>query len=110
MHTIEQIPQLPVHARKSWQQYLLDSLLAVVGRRIDRDGDHLCVPPVSNHPEHLDRVPAGGASAGQHARALRIDPGVPGGLSLLRFFPRSTLFYNQVYQMRLDPGVQYLLE
>src|SRR5438270_13251131 len=34
MHTIEQIPQLPVHTRKSWQQYLLDSLLAVVGALI----------------------------------------------------------------------------
>ena len=34
MHTIEQIPQLPVHTRKPWQQYLLDSLLAVVGALI----------------------------------------------------------------------------
>src|SRR5436190_3703055 len=31
MHTIEQIPQLPVRTRKSWRQYLLDSLLAVGG-------------------------------------------------------------------------------
>ncbi len=31
MPTIEQIPQLPVHTRKTWQQYLIDSLLAVGG-------------------------------------------------------------------------------
>src|SRR5260370_42363347 len=31
MRTIEQIPQLPVRTGKSWQQYLLDSLLAVGG-------------------------------------------------------------------------------
>ena len=31
MQTIEQIPQLPVHTRKTWQQYLIDSLLAVGG-------------------------------------------------------------------------------
>jgi K+-sensing histidine kinase KdpD len=31
MHAIEQIPQLPVHTKTPWQQYLLDSLLAVVG-------------------------------------------------------------------------------
>jgi K+-sensing histidine kinase KdpD len=31
MPTIEQIPQLPVHTRKTWQQYLIDSLLAIGG-------------------------------------------------------------------------------
>ena len=31
MRSIEQIPQLPVHTRKTWQQYLVDSLLAVGG-------------------------------------------------------------------------------
>ena len=31
MPTIEQIPQLPVHTRKTWQQYLIDTLLAVGG-------------------------------------------------------------------------------
>jgi K+-sensing histidine kinase KdpD len=31
MHTIEQIPQLPVHTEKYWQRYLLDSFLAVAG-------------------------------------------------------------------------------
>ena len=34
MPTIEQIPQLPVHTRKTWQQYLIDSLLAVGGSLI----------------------------------------------------------------------------
>ncbi|HLI08222.1 MAG TPA: DUF4118 domain-containing protein [Ktedonobacteraceae bacterium] len=34
MHTIEQIPQLPVPAKRSWQYYLLDSLLGVVGSLI----------------------------------------------------------------------------
>ncbi len=34
MRTIEQIPQLPVRTGKSWQQYLLDSLLAVGGALI----------------------------------------------------------------------------
>src|SRR5690348_128006 len=29
MSTIEQIPQLPVHAEKHWQRYLIDSLLAI---------------------------------------------------------------------------------
>jgi len=31
MRDIEQIPQLPVHTKKNWQQYLIDSLLAVGG-------------------------------------------------------------------------------
>src|SRR5690348_8692811 len=31
MRAIEQIPQLPVSEGKSWQQYLLDSLMAVGG-------------------------------------------------------------------------------
>jgi K+-sensing histidine kinase KdpD len=31
MQTVEQIPQLPVRAVKSWQQYLVDALLAVAG-------------------------------------------------------------------------------
>ena len=31
MRAIEQIPQLPVHTEKHWQQYLIDSLLAVGG-------------------------------------------------------------------------------
>jgi K+-sensing histidine kinase KdpD len=31
MRTIEQIPQLPLHTRKSWRQYLVDTLLAVAG-------------------------------------------------------------------------------
>ena len=31
MPTIEQIPQLPVRTRKTWQQYLIDSLLAIGG-------------------------------------------------------------------------------
>ncbi len=31
MSTIEQIPQLPVSTEKNWQQYLIDSLLAVGG-------------------------------------------------------------------------------
>lgn len=31
MRAIEQIPQLPVRTAKSWQQYLLESLMAVVG-------------------------------------------------------------------------------
>src|SRR2546421_6969743 len=31
MHTIEQIPQLPVHTEKYWQRYLIDSFLAVAG-------------------------------------------------------------------------------
>ncbi|HEY6408071.1 MAG TPA: DUF4118 domain-containing protein [Ktedonobacteraceae bacterium] len=31
MRTIEQIPQLPVRTEKHWQQYLIDSLLAVGG-------------------------------------------------------------------------------
>src|SRR5947207_1359793 len=31
MHTIEQIPQLPVRTEKHWQRYLLDSFLAVAG-------------------------------------------------------------------------------
>src|ERR1700746_645311 len=31
MRTIEHIPQLPVPMEKRWQQYLIDSLLAVVG-------------------------------------------------------------------------------
>jgi two-component system sensor histidine kinase KdpD len=31
MHTIEEIPQLPGRARKSWQQYLLETVLAVGG-------------------------------------------------------------------------------
>jgi K+-sensing histidine kinase KdpD len=31
MRNIEQIPQLPVHTEKHWQQYLIDSLLAVGG-------------------------------------------------------------------------------
>src|SRR5437763_6671247 len=31
MHTIEQIPQLPVHTEKYWQRYVLDSFLAVAG-------------------------------------------------------------------------------
>src|SRR5260370_3262109 len=31
MREIEQIPQLPVRTQKSWQQYLIDSLLAVGG-------------------------------------------------------------------------------
>src|SRR5260370_31558780 len=34
MRTIEQIQQLPVRTGKSWQQYLLDSLLAVGGALI----------------------------------------------------------------------------
>jgi len=29
MRDIEQIPQLPVRTEKHWQQYLIDSLLAV---------------------------------------------------------------------------------
>ncbi len=31
MHTIEQIPQLPVRTEKHWQRYLIDSFLAVAG-------------------------------------------------------------------------------
>ena len=31
MHTIEQIPQLPVRTEKHWQRYHIDSLLAVGG-------------------------------------------------------------------------------
>ena len=31
MHTIEQIPQLPMRTEKHWQRYLIDSLLAVAG-------------------------------------------------------------------------------
>src|SRR5713226_4122289 len=31
MRAIEQIPQLPVHREKSWQQYLIESLMAVGG-------------------------------------------------------------------------------
>lgn len=34
MRAIEQIPQLPVSAKKSWQDYLLDSLMAVGGSLI----------------------------------------------------------------------------
>ena len=34
MRTIEQIPQLPVQTKKHWQQYLIDSLLAVAGALI----------------------------------------------------------------------------
>jgi len=34
MHTIEQIPQLPVQTKKHRQQYLIDSLLAVAGALI----------------------------------------------------------------------------
>lgn len=31
MQAIEQIPQLPVHIKKSWQQYLIDGLLGAAG-------------------------------------------------------------------------------
>jgi K+-sensing histidine kinase KdpD len=31
MHVVEQIPQLPIRTQKSWQQYLIDSLLAAGG-------------------------------------------------------------------------------
>src|SRR6266699_2362470 len=31
MRSIEQIPQLPVHRKKSWQQYLMDGLLGAAG-------------------------------------------------------------------------------
>ena len=34
MSTIEQIPQLPVSTEKNWQQYLIDSLLAVGGASV----------------------------------------------------------------------------
>ncbi len=34
MSTIEQIPQLPVHPERHWQEYLIDSLLAVGGSLI----------------------------------------------------------------------------
>ena len=31
MRTIEQIPQLPLHRKKNWRQYLLDGLMALAG-------------------------------------------------------------------------------
>ena len=89
MRAIERIPQLPVRTEKHWQQYLIDSLLAVGGALVVTGiiyAFHL-YPTIPN----ISIVYLLVILALATTRSLRGARGSCGGLSLFRFFPCPAL-------------------